>query len=359
MAVPVKWGQAPLSPPRAAAKRAIRAVRPRLPPWPPPSSPTALRTLNPPDSLWVVVHRARAHLWCILAPTTAPHVLHLSVRLSHLGTLLASICCSPRLPVSVPPAVDPLNPKSTLPALLTGVLTKGYSRRVLKKGYSKRVTQKGVIQKRGTQKGVFNGAEKLLRCLAAVFAGYWWAVRGSVRHSGAMACVVWPYTSGTHGVLPCVTGEHARVCAGSADVQPQKSTHTVLTRYSHGTAHPAEHAALLRVLVAVSVGRSGQCTAVWGTPEYDLCGMAPASTHRVLQRTHRVFTRAVHRMVRCATPPGRGPTSHSVAHVCGTTACTLRWVSGIHSTAERTKGTHRVRVRCRGQQRVPGELHAD
>jgi hypothetical protein len=101
----------------------------------------------------------------------------------------------------------------------------------------------------------------------------------------------------------------------------------------------AEHAALLRVLVAVAVGRSGQCTAVWGTPENGLCGMALSSTPAYSQGTHRVLTRAVYRMVRCAATPGRGPTSHSVAHVCGTTACTLRWVSGIHSTAERTKGT--------------------
>ena len=40
--------------------------------------------------------------------------------------------------------------------------------------------------------------------------------------------------------------------------------------------------------------------------------------------THRVLTR-----VRCAPPPGRGPTAPSAAHVCRTTACTLRWVSGI------------------------------
>ena len=40
--------------------------------------------------------------------------------------------------------------------------------------------------------------------------------------------------------------------------------------------------------------------------------------------THRVLTR-----VRWAPPPGRGPTARSAAHVCGTTACTLRWASGI------------------------------
>jgi hypothetical protein len=61
--------------------------------------------------------------------------------------------------------------------------------------------------------------------------------------------------------------------------------------------------------------------------------MALSSTHRVLTRysrgTHRVLTRAVDRTVRCAPPPGRGPTARSAAHVCGTTACTLRWASGI------------------------------
>ncbi len=41
--------------------------------------------------------------------------------------------------------------------------------------------------------------------------------------------------------------------------------HRVLTRYSHGTMHHATHAALLRVLVAASVARSGECTAVRGT----------------------------------------------------------------------------------------------
>jgi hypothetical protein len=45
---------------------------------------------------------------------------------------------------------------------------------------------------------------------------------------------------------------------------------------------PAEHARLLRVLAAVCVGRSGQCTAVWGTPAYGSCGMALSSAHWVL-----------------------------------------------------------------------------
>ena len=42
-----------------------------------------------------------------------------------------------------------------------------------------------------------------------------------------------------------------------------------------------------------------------------------------------MLTRAVDRTVRCAPPPGRGPKARSAAHVCGTTACTLGWVSGI------------------------------
>jgi hypothetical protein len=45
---------------------------------------------------------------------------------------------------------------------------------------------------------------------------------------------------------------------------------------------PAEHTRLLRVLAAVCVGRSGQCTAVWGTPAYGSCGMALSSAHWVL-----------------------------------------------------------------------------
>ncbi len=51
-------------------------------------------------------------------------------------------------------------------------------------------------------------------------------------------------------------------------------------------------------------------------------------THGVLtgysRGTHGVLTRAVDRTVRCAPPPGRGPTARSAAHVCGTTACYLK-----------------------------------
>jgi hypothetical protein len=176
---------------------------------------------------------------------------------------------------------------------------KGYSRKGTQKGTQKRVRQKALLKK-GTQKGVLNNRvlktrdykrvtheyslDKLLRVRAAVIAGYWRAVRA-----------LW----GTTEQWPVWYGRIYRV----------------LTACSHdGCPHR-------RLRLAAAVPHS----------------CAPALRARcdgnVLTRysrgTHGVLTRAVDRTVRCATPPGRGPTARSAAHVCGTTACALRWVSGI------------------------------
>ncbi len=78
------------------------------------------------------------------------------------------------------------------------------------------------------------------------------AVGADARARAAM----YGYSQGTPRVLPA-TGY-------------SRGTHRVLQEYFKGTptgtAHPAEHAALLRVLVAVSVGRGGQSAAVRGIP---------------------------------------------------------------------------------------------
>ena len=69
--------------------------------------------------------------------------------------------------------------------------------------------------------------------------------------------------------------------------------------------------------------------AVHGSPGHPSVGFMRHGTVEYSRGTHRVLTRAVDRTVRCATPPARGPTARSAAHVCGTTACTLGRVSGI------------------------------
>jgi hypothetical protein len=97
-------------------------------------------------------------------------------------------------------------------------------------------------------------------------------------YNGAMACVVWQHigysrrthttgalTGGSGWRLLCTTPEHSRVCTGTAPGLRQ-GTHTVLKWYSTVLRYPAEHGRLRRMLVAVSVGHSGQCTALWGTP---------------------------------------------------------------------------------------------
>ena len=124
-----------------------------------------------------------------------------------------------------------------------------YSKRVLKTGAQKGVRKRGFsmrVLKRGYSR-ILNGAEKLLRVLAAVFAGYRRAVHGSPGHPSVEFV--------RHGT-----------------VEYSQGTRRVLTGYSRGQW----------------IGRSG---------------------------VH-------HRLI-------RGPTARSAAHVCGPTACTLRWVSGI------------------------------
>jgi hypothetical protein len=85
--------------------------------------------------------------------------------------------------------------------LRTGVLNKGtqvvHSKKDAQKGYSNTGLQKGY------SKRVLNGAEKLLRVRAAVFAGYWRAVHGSPGQPsvGFVLHGTVEYSQGTHGVL--------------------------------------------------------------------------------------------------------------------------------------------------------------
>ncbi len=83
---------------------------------------------------------------------------------------------------------------------------------------------------------------------------------------------------------------------------------------------------LIWVLAAVF---AGYWRAVHGSPGHPSVWFMRHSTVEFSQGTHRVLTgyhatRAVDRTVRCAPPPGRGPTARSAAHVCGTTACTFK-----------------------------------
>ena len=133
------------------------------------------------------------------------------------------------------------------------MLEKGYSKRVLKK-----VALKGVLQG-DTEKGystVWGTTEQ------------WPVWYGSISGTHGAHTQRLPCSAAPAGVLPCITRERARMCTGTARGLRQKGASRVLTRYSHGThtvlRYPAEHAALLRVLVAAALGRSGQCTAVWG-----------------------------------------------------------------------------------------------
>jgi hypothetical protein len=109
---------------------------------------------------------------------------------------------------------------------------------------------------------------------------------------------------------------------------------------------------------------AGYWRALHGSPGHPSVEFVRHGTVEYSWGTHRVLTRAVDRTVRCATPPGFRPTARSVAHVCGTTACTLRWVSGIarrgtwlamlagYSTGTRRPSTARrsapVRQHCGG-----------
>jgi hypothetical protein len=102
-ALPARWVRRERFPPSVVAKRALRAVRTRLPPWPPPSWPTALRALSPPYSLRAVAHRREGICRALLCPLL--DFIRSSVRLTRLGTLRAAMRCSPRLAVSVPSAV--------------------------------------------------------------------------------------------------------------------------------------------------------------------------------------------------------------------------------------------------------------
>ena len=142
-------------------------------------------------------------------------------------------------------------------------------------GYSNKGTQTGY-----SNKGTHSSGETPW-ALAAVFVGYWWAVLGSASsaHSeyGSTYRVLTGYSKGTlrygeltHGVLlGCPpAGEfspeaavrsdaRARAATGRVLTGYSQGTDRVLTRYAHGTAHPATHANLFRVLVAVCVGSRG------------------------------------------------------------------------------------------------------
>jgi hypothetical protein len=97
--------------------------------------------------------------------------------------------------------------------------------------------------------------------------------------------------NGTQRVLKRVLAAAAKVCAAPQRVgcvvwrcrvlkwYYKGTPHMVLTRYSDGKVHHATHAALLRVLVAASVGCSGECTAVRDT-QACVCwdGSSPALT---------------------------------------------------------------------------------
>jgi hypothetical protein len=123
--------------------------------------------------------------------------------------------------------------KGTQNGTQIGYTKKRCLKRVLKKGCSKiGNSNKRVIHE--------NSLEKLLRVRAAVIAGHWRAVTGSVVYNGAMAREVWqhigylPRTQTTGALiggsgwrLLCTTHEHARVCTGTARGL-RHGTHTVL-----------------------------------------------------------------------------------------------------------------------------------
>jgi hypothetical protein len=184
----------------------------------------------------------------------------------------------------------------------TGVLNrrtqKRYSKGVLEHGYSKRGTRQGVLEhgcstrvlKKGAQKGVlengnskgvlkkgysriFNGAEKLLRVLAAVHCG---VLAGSARQCWAhrsngpcgMAVYI-GYSRRTPTTGALVGGSGRRLlrayapalrvgCDRSVPTVCFQRTYLVLPWYSRGALtvlrHPVGHAALLRARVAVAVG---------------------------------------------------------------------------------------------------------
>jgi hypothetical protein len=115
----------------------------------------------------------------------------------------------------------------------------------------------------------------------------------------------------------------------------------VLTRYC---APPPSTRGSFGCLVAVGEGRSGQCTAL-GHPQ-----------RRVRVAGHcRVLTVVLTR-VRCAPPSGRGPTARSAAHVCRTTACTLKVGERHRTEGDLACAARRVldgysRAECRAHRR--------
>jgi hypothetical protein len=120
--------------------------------------------------------------------------------------------------------------------VLEGYSNMGTQKAVFKKGSSKKGSSKKGFSQRGTHKAVlkrvlkkgysriFNGAEKRLRVLAAVFAGYWRAVHGSPGHPtvGFVRHGTVEYSRGTHTVLTGYSrgqwigrfGVHCRLFAG-------------------------------------------------------------------------------------------------------------------------------------------------
>jgi hypothetical protein len=142
------------------------------------------------------------------------------------------------------------------------VLT-GYSRAL--KWYSKRTQRvlKGCSQGfhrvlKGYSNNGFSKGTK--RCYSRVLRGY--------RYYGVLAPAAAVRTD-------------ARACTGTE--RYSQGTLSALAGYAHGTVQSAEHARLPRILIAVFVGRCGQCTwVVRASPEYSL-----ASPRGQLRAGHR------------------------------------------------------------------------
>jgi hypothetical protein len=169
------------------------------------------------------------------------------------------------------------------------VLKQGWSKKGTRKGYSKQGTQNRVLKIGFSKQGTHRSGETPSSACGRIPGQLLGSARQGCAHSeyGSTYRVLTGHSKGTpsHGVLTGYSwGTHTsgsshrprRCAAMRARVQRQegysRGTPRVLigcsrglTRYSHGTAHPATHASLLRVLVADCVGRSGQCTAARGT----------------------------------------------------------------------------------------------
>ena len=149
-------------------------------------------------------------------------------------------------------------------------------------------------------------------------------------------CVVWQYVSRTHRVLTQWVPSPAAPAGGCCAPLVRTRAYAATEGYSQGTSTvpnkvkerytsplnrlygtptvlrpPAEHARLLRVVVAVCVGRSGQCTALCGAPRRVRAGWGRVlAGHRVLTQWigrsavhHRLVVGERHAVQRvCAAP---------------------------------------------------------